>query len=641
MAMLELPPVESPLLELSGIGKRFGSTQALADAGFELAAGEVHALCGANGAGKSTLARVLSGHIQPDAGSVVMDGRELRLASSRDALRAGIGMVTQETTLAPDLSVLENIMLPRLAMPGRLDWRRLRREAQALVANLGEDARLSIDAIVGTLSIGQRQMVEILKALALDSRVIIFDEPTASLSPFESEILFGIMRGLTRRGHGLIFVSHRMEEIFAACDRITVLREGRVVGAALPVAEMSGPKLIQLMIGRDVADVYARASAAGRARPDGAPVLQVRRLSAPPRVRDVSFTVRAGEILGLAGLIGAGRSETLETIFGLRRATGGSVEFCGRRFQAARPVDAIRAGIALVPEDRRHQSIVPDMSVRENLFLAHLGDHRGAGLGYIPRMPEAKRLLELLGLPHARLQDPDLLNFSGGMQQKIILARWLLLGPRVLMLDEPTRGVDIGTRSSIYALLRRIAAEGVAVVVVSSDFEEVIGLADRIVVMSDGVSVAEFPSELVSIESLAMFAAPRSSARRTHAVLEDLAAEHGGVACWIGLEAGRLFCFDRVGAGDGADPGFAAGEIHSAASVRIARAVRERADAFVAEADGRRTLLVPVLGRRGHELGLVGLTLAAGAALPDAAGVIRQIQARLAIKKSDDAGDAA
>lgn len=629
------------LLELSGIGKRFGSTQALTDAGFTLAAGEVHALCGANGAGKSTLSRVISGHVQPDTGRMTLDGRELRLAGSRDALRAGICMVTQETTLAPDLSVLENIMLPRLAMPGRLDWRKLRREAEALIAGLGEDANLPIDAPVAALSIGQRQLVEILKALALDSRIIIFDEPTASLSPFESEILFGIMRGLTKRGHGLIFVSHRMEEIFAACDRITVLREGRLVGNALPVSEMSGAKLVQLMIGREVADVYARADSASRPQAAGDPVLQVRHLSAAPMVRDVSFTVRAGEILGLAGLIGAGRSETLETIFGLRRASGGSVELCGQRFQAARPADAIRAGIALVPEDRRQQSIVPDLSVRENLFLAHLGEHRGGGLGYDARMPEAGRLLDLLGLPRARLQDPDLLNFSGGMQQKIILARWLLLKPRVLMLDEPTRGVDIGTRSSIYALLRRIAAEGVAVVVVSSDFEEVIGLADRIVVMSDGVSVAELPSDLVSIESLAMFAAPRSSAQRTHAVLEGLVATHGGVACWIGLDGSRLYCFDRVGTDAAAEPGFGAGQIHDAASARIPSALRQRARGFVSEADGRRTLLTPVMGRRGHELGLVGLTLPVGGAVPDAEGVIRQVQAALAVQRDAVMGEAA
>lgn len=629
------------LLELSGISKRFGSTQALAEAGFELAAGEVHALCGANGAGKSTLSRVVSGHVQPDQGRITLDGRELRLAGSRDALRAGICMVTQETTLAPDLSVLENIMLPRLAMPGRLDWRRLRREAQALIDGLGEDARLPIDAAVGSLSIGQRQMVEILKALALDSRIIIFDEPTASLSPFESEILFGIMRGLVGRGHGLIFVSHRMEEILAACDRITVLREGRIVGAGLPVSEMSGPKLVQLMIGREVADVYGRAGDAGRPAIGGEPVLQVRRLSSPPLVRDVSFTVRAGEILGLAGLIGAGRSETLETLFGLRRATGGSVELCGRHFRADRPADAIRAGIGLVPEDRRHQSIVPDLSVLENLFLAHLGDHRGGGLGYGARMPDAGRLLDLLGLPRERLGDPDLLGFSGGMQQKIILARWLLLKPRVLLLDEPTRGVDIGTRGSIYALLRRIASEGVAVVVVSSDFEEVVGLADRIVVMSDGVSVAEFPSGLVSMESLAMFAAPRSSAQRTHAVLESLVSAHGGVACWIGLEAGRLFCFDRVGTDPGAEPGFDTGQIHDAASVGIPVAVRQRSGGFASEADGRRTLLVPVLGRRGHELGLVGLTLAAGGPLPDAGGIVRQVQDRLTVQTTTTKEDAA
>jgi ribose transport system ATP-binding protein/rhamnose transport system ATP-binding protein len=617
------------LLSLSGISKRFGSTQALYNAGLTLAAGEVHALCGANGAGKSTLARLISGHIQPDAGEVALDGKPVHLASSRDALRAGLCMVTQETTLAPDLSVLENIMLPRLGMPGRLDWRALRREAQLLVDGLGGEIHLPLDETVGNLSIGQRQMVEILKALALRSRVIIFDEPTASLSPFESEILFGIMRELTNSGHTLVFVSHRMEEIFASCDRITVLREGRVVAAGLPVAALTGGELVRLMIGRDLADVYARS---GDTVATTGPVLRVANLASGPAVRDVSFSVGAGEIVGLAGLIGAGRSETLETIFGLRQATSGTVEFAGGPFRAKHPVDAIRAGIGLVPEDRRRQSIVPDLGVRENLLLAHLGRRRGVGLGYDGRAAAIAELLELLGMPANRVGDPDLLNFSGGMQQKIILARWLLLQPRLLMLDEPTRGVDIGTRSSIYALLRRIAADGVALLVVSSDFEEIIGLADRVVVLSDGVSVADLPSAELTIESLAMFAAPRSSAQRTRATLDALVGEHGGVASWIGVEGARLFCFDRAGVDPSADPGFVAGTIHEIDKTRLAAALKARSTEFVSATDGSGTLLVPILGRRGHELGLVALTLPPHAVRPDASAVASAVTGRLAIQ---------
>ncbi len=501
------------------------------------------------------------------------------------------------------------------------------------MAGLGGEVGLSLDATVCTLSIGQRQMVEILKALALDSRVIIFDEPTATLSPFESEILFGIMRGLTARGHGLIFVSHRIEEIFGVCDRITVLREGRVVGAGLAASGLTGGELVRLMIGRELPDVYARTgdTTSGSA-PERPAMLKVRSLASPPAVRDVSFTVRAGEILGLAGLIGAGRSETLETIFGLRERTDGSIDLAGQPFRPRRPVDAIRAGIGLVPEDRRGQSIVPDLTVRENLFLAHLGRKRGAGLGYEGQAASLRRLLDMLAMPPARIHDRDLLSFSGGMQQKIILVRTLLLEPRVLMLDEPTRGVDIGTRSSIYALLRRIAASGVAVVVVSSDFEEIIGLADRIVVISDGISVAELPSRLLSIESLAMFAAPRSSAQRTHATLTALVGQHGGVASWIGLEGDRLFCFDRADDDPAAEPGYVSGTISDVRDTRISTALRARAPGYVAEPDGRNTLVVPILGRRGHELGLIGLTLPKGAMRPDAIALARSVSARLAVR---------
>ncbi len=629
------------LLVLTDIWKRFGATTALAGARFTLGAGEVHALVGANGAGKSTLSRIVSGQLQPDAGSILLEGKAMRFAGAREAIRAGIAMVTQETSLAPDLSVLENIMLPRLGMPGRLDWRAMRREARALIGRLGAEAGIATGARVQDLAIGQRQIVEILKALALDSRIIIFDEPTAPLSPHETERLFDIIRNLAATGHGLVFVSHRLEEIFALSDRVTVLREGRVAADAVPTRELTQGELIRLMVGRELSDIYARAGlreGASNGAPVGTPVLRVSHLSAPPRVRDVSFTVHAGEILGLAGLVGAGRSETLETIFGLRPVRGGTIELDGKPFTPASPREAIRKGIGLIPEDRRGQGTVPDFSVRENLLLAHLGAHRGPGLAYRIRDTAVRRLLALLGLPEQRLLDANLLTFSGGMQQKVILARWLVLSPRLLLLDEPTRGVDIATRSSIYALLRRIAAEGVACVVVSSDFEEVIGLAERIVVLSDGADVTSIPSALVDIEKLGMFAAPRSSAERTHTVLEGLVARHGGIAFWISVEHGRVFCFDSVGSDAEADPGFAGGGFPEIAATRIREALVRKAAGFVTEpANGLMTLLVPIRGRRGHDLGMVGLTLARAARAPDGAALARAIAADLEMETEREA----
>jgi ribose transport system ATP-binding protein/rhamnose transport system ATP-binding protein len=559
----------------------------------------------------------------------VLEGREIRHAGAREAIRSGIAMVTQETSLAPDLSVLENIMLPRLGMPGALRWGRLRDQVRALLAEFGEEAGLRDDALVRDLSIGQRQLVEIGKALALDSRIIIFDEPTAPLSPHESERLFEIIRRLAARGRGLIFVSHRLEEIFAVTDCVTVLREGKVVAASVPTATLTTGELVRLMVGRELSDIYSSAGAQSAA-PQSRPVLKVRHLCCPPRVRDVSFELEEGEILGVAGLVGAGRSETLETIFGLRHAVSGEIELNGKPFRARSPRDAIRAGIGFVPEDRRRQGIVPDFSVRENLMLAHLGQHGGAGLGYGERAEAARQLLELLELPQHRLMDASMFTFSGGMQQKIILARWLVLDPRVLLLDEPTRGVDIGTRSSIYALLRRIAAQGVACVVVSSDFEEVVGLTDRIVVLSDGTDVTDIPSRLVDIEKLAMFAAPRSSAERTHTVLTSLVEELGGVAYWIAIELGRVYCFDRVGTDPAADPGFVGGSFPMLEQTAIPNALSRDSEDVVN--DGPRwTVLTRIQGRRGHSLGQVGLTMSHVPPGFDAAALRRRIQSMLSV----------
>ena len=613
----------APLLVADAIDKTFDRTRALAGAAMEVAAGEVHALLGANGAGKSTLSRVISGHVRRDRGRLTWRGAALDPRSPRDALSAGIAMVMQETSLAPDLSVLENIFLPELAKPGRLRPAALRDRAHGILDSLGQDAALPLDAEVRRLSVAQRQLVEIAKALAVDATLIIFDEPTASLSPSEVERLFDVMTRLRDAGRALVFVSHRLEEVFAVTDRVTVMREGRTVARSLPTADLSQSDIIRLMVGQDLGRIYAEHPAVGTL---GEPVLQVRHLRAPPKVRDVSFTLHRGEILGLGGLVGAGRSETLEAVFGLRRRSRGEIRVNGQPFTPRRPADAIRAGIGFVPEDRRQQSIVPDFSVRENLLLGHLSAYRGFGLGYATRDKRIAELLRLLELPSERLLDANMLNFSGGMQQKIIIARWLLLDPNVLLLDEPTKGVDIGTRRSIYAILREIAERGTAVLVVSSDFEELLGLCGRIVVISDGATIAEVASMVLDEAKLTLFAAPRSSMAAITRLLTDLSHETGGAAFLALLDAGRLFCLSRVGGQHQAEPGFSAGATPLFEETRIATALRAPAGVFVSEPDGARsTLLTQIRSHRGHDLGWIGLTVP-GTAVPDAGAIIRRVQ---------------
>lgn len=611
----------APLLIAAGIEKTFDRTRALAGAGLEVTAGEVHGLLGANGAGKSTLSRVISGHVRRDRGSLTWRDAPLDARNPREAIAAGIAMVMQETSLAPDLSVLENIFLPELARPGRLRYGALRERARGILASLGQEDLLPLDTEVQRLSVAQRQLVEIAKALAVNAALIIFDEPTASLSPGEVERLFDVMARLRAAAHALVFVSHRLEEVFAITDRVTVMREGRTVAPSLPTVSLTQSDIVRLMVGQDLGRIFI---ARPQASAEGEAVLEVQHLRAPPLVRDVSFTLHKGEILGLGGLVGAGRSETLETVFGLRQPSGGEIRLDGRSFAPPRPAAAIRAGIGFVPEDRRVQSIVPDFSVRENLLLGHLSAYRGFGLGYRARARRVEELLRHLDLPSERLLDANMLNFSGGMQQKIIIARWLLLDPRVLLLDEPTKGVDIGTRSSIYAMLREVADRGAAVVVVSSDFEELLGLCGRVVVMSDGTSIAEMESAMLDEAKLTLFAAPRSSMTRTTTLLQALAAETGGAAFWALLDGGRLFCLQRVGGDGAADPGFAAGATPRFEETRIPAALGASPGRFVPEADGaRRTLLVQVQSHRGHELGWIGLTVA-GHDAPDAAAIARR-----------------
>ena len=611
------------LLEARAITKSFAQTRALVDARLSLRPGVTHALLGANGAGKSTLSRVISGHVRRDAGEIVYRGQALDARSPREALDVGIAMVMQETSLAPDLSVLENIFLPDLGRPGRLSRPAMRRRAGEILADLGQEHALPLEVEARDLSAAQRQLVEIAKALALKANLIIFDEPTASLSPSEVERLFDVIARLEAAQCAIVFVSHRLEEVFAISEEITVMREGRTVAASQPTSSLNQTELIRLMVGRDIGSIYAASAAPPEQR--GAPILSVRGLSAPPLVRDVSFDLHRGEILGLGGLVGAGRSETVETLFGLRPRAGGEVRLEGRPFAPRAPAQAIRAGIGFVAEDRRRQSIVPDLSVRENLLLGHLGAHRGFGLGYGRLDRRIAELMRRLELPSERLSDPNLLNFSGGMQQKIIIARWLLLEPKVLILDEPTKGVDIGTRASIYAILRDIAAKGTAILIVSSEFEELLGLADRVIVISDGASIADMPSAYLDEEKLTLMAAPRTSMERNRRLLQELADQCDGAAFWAILDEERVFCLNAATANASADPSLRAGAAPRFDETPIGAALKARAPDFVVDpGSGLKSLVVDVQSHRGHELGSIGVVLPPDAS-PPPAGAMRSV----------------
>src|SRR3984893_14154724 len=624
-AALQSRADSAPILVAVGIEKAFDRTRALAGAELDVYPGEVMGLLGANGAGKSTLSKVISGHLTRDAGSITLQDRPLNLRSAREAIGYGITMVMQETSLAPDLSVLENVFLAELGRPGILSYRRLKRRAEEILDRLGQKETLPLDREVRLLSAAQRQLVEIAKALALNSTLIIFDEPTASLSPPEVERLFQVMTTLKRSGPTLVFVSHRLEEVFAITDRVTVMREGRTVAKSLETASLRQAELIRLMVGQEMKEVLPK-SPNRPARPSHTPVFEVRNLASAPVVRDVSFKVHRGEILGLGGLVGAGRSETVEALFGLRPRQHGELYLDGKQYAPRRAADAIRAGIGFVAEDRRVQGIVPDFSVRENLLLGHMAASRKFGLGYSQRKAKLDELIRNLGLPSQRL-DTNLLNFSGGMQQKIIIARWLLLEPSLLLLDEPTKGVDIGTRTSIYAMLRQVAETGVGIVVIYSDFEELLGLCERIVVISDGSSIANVPSAMLNEEKLTLFAAPRTSMEKNSAFLRDIARDLNGAAFWSLIDQNRLFCLYAAVVNEKADPGFQVADTPMIDQTRIPTALAAKSEDFVVEpANQRATLLLSVRSRRGHDMGWVGVTLDSRSTLPSAKQLREQIE---------------
>lgn len=596
------------LLRATGIRKAFSGTVALADANFTLMSGEVHGLIGSNGAGKSTLAKVFTGRIRPDQGNLELSGQSLKLKTPRDALARGVAIVTQKLSLAPDLSVAENIFLPELSRGLFVSERALRRRAKALLERLGYDQDISPDVLVQSLSTAKRQIVEIAKALALESSIIILDEPTASLTPYEIDKLFVVVDSLTTEGKGIIFVSHRLEEVFAVTQQITVLREGYNACNRVETESLSQSELIYLMTGQKDSVLSNKATRTPSAKRRVA--LEVTHLKAPPLVKDVSFKLHEGEIVALAGLVGAGRSEAVRAIFGLDTPTSGEVVWQQKPFYPTNPKTSIRQGMAFVPENRQEQGIAPELSSLENVMLAHLGAKRGIGRGYASKRAKLDSLLKTLDLK-ASVLEQDVTELSGGMQQKVMLIRWLLMDPALLIIDEPTQGVDISTRTQIYTLLRDLAEQGVCILLVSSDFEEVLGLSERVLIMSEGTIVADVKSSLLDEEKLVMFATPRTSSEGTHRVLEDLVADFGGAAYWVYLDKNRVFCFDRVG--EEADVGFSRGDIKQLSEAAIPKALAQASPAWCEDGELASTL-IQVKSKHDHDLGLIGLTVPRGKA---------------------------
>jgi rhamnose transport system ATP-binding protein len=477
--------VDGAIVELRGVAKSYGAVRALHDGDLSLRAGEVRALMGENGAGKSTLVKVLGGVVRRDDGEMLVDGAAVDFGSPHDARDAGIAVIYQEPTLFPDLSIEENVVMGYhpLGSLRRIDRGAVRRTVKALMERLG--VGLDPERPVRGLSIADQQIVEIAKALSFEARVLIMDEPTAALSGPEVERLFTVVRALREEGAAILFISHRLDEVFSICDTATVMRDGAVVHDAA-IADMTPDDMVRRMVGRELSVLYPK-----QETQVGDTVLSVHRLTREGVFSDVSFDVRAGEVVALAGLVGAGRSEVARAIFGVDRPDAGHVEVDGERLAPGRPLAAMRAGIGFVPEDRRQQGLVMDLSIARNATMTRTG--KLARFGLIRRAAEnelAREWAARLQLRFHRLDDPA--GFlSGGNQQKVVLAKWLATEPRLLIVDEPTRGIDVGTKAEVHRLIGELAGSGVGVLMISSELPEVLGVADRVLVMHEGRLVEE------------------------------------------------------------------------------------------------------------------------------------------------------
>jgi len=484
------------ILHIEHVSKRFPGVQALQDVQLDVRKGEILALVGENGAGKSTLMKILAGVYRPDKGTIEIEGKQVVIDSPEKARALGISIIHQELNLAPNLKVAENVFMGREphTLLGWIDFGKMEQDTQKVLDQVG--ALFSPSTVTGQLSIGQQQLVEIARALSENARIVVMDEPTASLTEPETQKLFEIMHNLKSQDITIIYISHRMAEIYELADRVTILRDGQYVDT-MERSAVNDNELIQRMVGRPIEDLYKHAS------PDaGDAVLEVHDLSDGHYIQAAHLTLRKGEIVGLAGLIGAGRTELVRLIFGADHHTGGEIRVDGKVVTINSTVDAIRAGIALVPESRKEQGLFLQLGVRENIAMNMLPSLVVAGLIDRRRVREtAQTQIDALGI-HLSSLNQKAINLSGGNQQKVVLARWLTLKPKVLLLDEPTRGVDVGAKAEIYHIISELAANGVAILMISSELPEILGMSDRILVMREGKIMAELPGYTTKQEEI-------------------------------------------------------------------------------------------------------------------------------------------
>ncbi len=467
-------------IEMKGINKAFGSNQVLRDAGFVLEDGEVHALMGENGAGKSTLMKILTGVYKKDAGTITIDGKEVNFKNPQEAEKAGIVFIYQELNVLYDLTVEENLFMGKEITKffGICDKKAMRAKAQEVMEKMG--VNIPVDAVMSDLSVGQQQMVEICKALMVDAKVLIMDEPTAALTERETESLFKVMKSLREKDVSIVYISHRMEEIFELCDRITILRDGSYIGTE-KISEIDMDGVVRMMIGREIGERFPK-----RDVKIGDVVLRVEGLTREGIFHDVSFDVRAGEVLGVAGLMGAGRTEIMRAIFGCIPKDQGNIYIEGQKVRMKNPEQAIKAGIGFITEDRKTEGLLLEKSISDNIEIANLKTVSQKGV--LSRKKEKDLVKKEIEEFHIKCFGPwhECNNLSGGNQQKVVLAKWIATNPKILILDEPTRGVDIGAKKEIYNVINQMAAQGVAVVMVSSELPEVLGMSDRIMVVREG-----------------------------------------------------------------------------------------------------------------------------------------------------------
>ena len=484
------------VLELKNILKSFSGVEVLHGVSFSLRKGEVHALLGENGAGKSTLVKIITGVHQPDGGEIYLNGEQVHFSNAHESRQAGIAAIYQELTLFPDLDVAENIFAGRqpTAAGGRIAWKQLYKEADQLLSSLG--VHLALKQKARNLSIAQQQMIEIARAFSIHARILIMDEPTSSLTLNEVADLFRLVRRLRSEGTPIIFISHRLEELFEIADRVTVLRDGSYVGTR-EMDNVARDDLIKMMVGRTISTLFPKQDVEA-----GETILKVQNLWREGIFKDISFELHKGEILGMAGLVGARRTDVARALFGVKPPTSGTIEVEGKQVAITSPQDAIELGIAYVPEDRQKHGLIPPMNLISNISLPVLGEYVRAGL--LQNRAERKAAFKAATQMEVRASSiwQKARELSGGNQQKIVLAKWLSTDPKILILDEPTRGIDVGTKAAVHALMSELAQHGLAIIMISSELPEVIGMSDKIIVMHEGSITARFDREEATQEKI-------------------------------------------------------------------------------------------------------------------------------------------